>query len=74
MQQEFKYWIFISYSSHDKKWADWLFNSLEKYRIPKKLREDETKFGKIPERINPVFGDREEFLTFFLCSPPCFME
>jgi WD40 repeat protein len=60
MPQNFKYWLFISYSHQDKKWADWLFNSFEKYRIPKQIRGTETQFGKIPERIYPVFRDREE--------------
>ena len=34
---------------------------MEKYHIPKQLIGNDTKFGKIPKRINPIFRDREEF-------------
>ena len=58
---QLKYWAFISYSTTDKKWADWLHKALETYRVPKDLvgrvtRED----SKIPRRLFPIFRDRDE--------------
>ena len=29
--EPFKYWAFISYSHHDRKWGDWLHKALETY-------------------------------------------
>lgn len=55
-----KYWAFISYSHTDKRWGDWLHRALETYRVPRRLVGHEVRDGKIPERIIPVFRDREE--------------
>jgi tetratricopeptide (TPR) repeat protein len=54
---------FISYSHRDEKWAAWLHKALETYRVPSKLVGHETEFGPVPERIAPVFRDREELPT-----------
>jgi eukaryotic-like serine/threonine-protein kinase len=56
----FKYWAFISYSHRDKKWGDWLHRSLETYRVPKRLVGQPTRDGIRPNRLFPVFRDREE--------------
>ena len=37
MEQEYKYFAFISYSSHDYKWGKRLQNKLEHYRMPSTL-------------------------------------
>jgi tetratricopeptide (TPR) repeat protein len=63
MEEAFKYPAFISYSHADSKWAAWLHRSLETYRIPKHLVGRETSFGPIPERLAPVFRDREELAS-----------
>jgi tetratricopeptide (TPR) repeat protein len=63
MEEAFKYRAFISYSHADSKWAAWLHKSLETYRIPKHLVGRETVFGPIPERLAPVFRDREELAS-----------
>ena len=63
MDPEFKYRAFISYSHSDEKWAKWLHRSLESYRVPKHIVGKETPFGPIPERIAPVFRDRDELAT-----------
>ena len=60
MDDSFKYRAFISYSHADSKWAAWLHKSLETYRVPKHLVGRVTAFGPIPERLAPVFRDREE--------------
>jgi hypothetical protein len=62
-QQQFKYRAFISYSHADEEWAKWLHKSLETYRLPKRLVGRETEFGPVPERIAPVFRDRDELAT-----------
>lgn len=57
---EFKYWAFLSYSHIDKKWGDWLHRALETYRIPRRLVGKESRDGKVPPRVFPIFRDREE--------------
>lgn len=59
-----KYWAFISYSHRDKAWGDWLHRGLETYRVPKSLVGRTTERGEtVPERVLPVFRDREELPT-----------
>ena len=55
-----KYWAFLSYSHTDKKWGDWLHKALETYRVPRRLIGKESRDGKVPERVYPIFRDREE--------------
>ena len=62
-QQHYKYRAFISYSHADEAWAKWLHKSLETYRMPKRLVGRETEFGPVPDRIAPVFRDRDELAT-----------
>jgi TIR domain/MTH538 TIR-like domain (DUF1863) len=56
----FRYRAFLSYSHTDKKWADWLHRALETYRVPYRLVGRDSRDGKIPARILPIFRDREE--------------
>jgi tetratricopeptide (TPR) repeat protein len=63
LQPEFKYRAFISYSHADEEWAKWLHRALETYRVPKRLVGRPTEFGPVPERIAPVFRDRDELAT-----------
>jgi len=60
---EFRYRAFISYSHSDERWAQWLHRALETYRLPRHLVGRETAFGPVPERLAPVFRDREELAT-----------
>ena len=55
MEQQKKYHSFISYKQDDIKWAKWLLNHLENYRIPKALRNRET----IPQYIRPIFASSD---------------
>lgn len=57
---KFKYWAFLSYSHTDRKWGDWLHKALETYRVPRRLVGKESRDGKIPPRLFPIFRDREE--------------
>lgn len=56
-----KYWAFISYSSKDRRWAEWLHRRIENYPIPDEFRgtsvAGETELG---EFLRPVFRDRDE--------------
>ena len=60
MAANYKYKAFISYSHSDEKWAAWLHKALETYRIPKHLVGKTTDVGPVPQRIGPIFRDREE--------------
>ncbi len=56
----FRYWAFISYSSRDRAWGEWLIRALEQYRIPKAFVGRPTAHGPVPRRLFPVFRDRDE--------------
>lgn len=58
-----RYSAFISYNHKDRAWATWLHRALERYRLPKRLRDRETSFGAITDRLPPVFRDRDELAT-----------
>ncbi len=55
-----RYRAFISYSHSDGRAAAKLHRSLENYRVPKRLRATAGEFGPVPERLSPIFRDREE--------------
>ena len=55
-----KYWAFISYSSKDRHWGEWLIRAIETYRIPKSLVGLRSACGSIPDRLYPIFRDRDE--------------
>lgn len=59
----YSYRAFISYSHKDEKWARWLHRALESYRPPKPLIGQDTRFGPVPQRLAPVFRDREELAS-----------
>jgi tetratricopeptide (TPR) repeat protein len=63
MSDDYKYKAFISYSHADEKWARWLHRSLESYRPPKRLVGTRTDMGEVPEKMAPVFRDREELAS-----------
>lgn len=56
----FKYKAFISYSHTDSEHAEWLLHALESYKIPPNLVGRVTEHGPIPERLAPIFRDRDE--------------
>ena len=55
-----RYVAFISYSHADKAHAEWLHRALERYRIPKRLAGRTTARGIVPQRLIPIFRDRDE--------------
>jgi len=58
-----RYRAFISYSHRDARVAGWLHRSLEGYRVPKLLRGSMGEFGTVPDRLQPIFRDREELAS-----------
>ena len=56
MGNDRKYYAFISYKREDEKWAKWLQNKLEHYKLPSNLngRTD------LPKEIRPIFRDQSE--------------
>ena len=54
---EYCYRAFISYSHQDEKNVRWLHNSLERYRVPKRLVSE---LGLPAHRLTPIFRDRDE--------------
>ncbi|HWA08059.1 MAG TPA: TIR domain-containing protein [Opitutaceae bacterium] len=64
MNASFKYWAFISYSSRDRAWGEWLIKTIETYKVPKPLvGRATTRDEPVPARIYPVFRDRDELPT-----------
>jgi tetratricopeptide (TPR) repeat protein len=57
---KWKYAAFISYSHVDRDAARWLHRAIERYRIPKRLQRRRTWSGPRPDRLTPIFLDREE--------------
>jgi hypothetical protein len=57
------YRAFISYSHADARIAAWLHRALEGYRVPKRLQCKPGEFGAIPERLAPIFRDREDLAS-----------
>ena len=64
MNNEKKYFAFISYKREDEKWAKWLQNKLEHYKLPSNLngRTD------LPKEIRPIFRDQSELAAGVLAD------
>ena len=56
-----KYKAFISYSHKDTKFANWLHKEIESWAVPKDLVGRETNTGRIPQKLRPIFKDRDDF-------------
>jgi TIR domain len=56
-EQTFLYDAFISYRhvDRDRKWAEWLIDALERYRLPKALQDK-----GYPARLRKIFRDEDE--------------
>lgn len=58
-----RYRAFISYSHRDAKWGEWIHRKLETYRLPPAIVGRDTPYGPVPERLQPIFRDRDELGT-----------
>lgn len=58
-----RYWAFISYSQHDTPWAQWLHGAIERYRVPRALVGRRVGTELIPDRLFPIFRDRDELAS-----------
>ena len=61
--QALRYRAFISYSHRDEAIARWLHRALENFRVPSRLRGSIGEFGVLPERLTPIFRDREDLAS-----------
>jgi len=57
MEKDFDYYAFISYKHEDEKWAKWLQNKLENYKLPAIIRKEN---ADLPQKIRPVFRDKTD--------------
>lgn len=83
MKDQYTYYAFISHSSADEKWAQWLHCKLENYSIPTALRKDNISLPKKPKPIywyktdisgtnlhnSLVEGLHESKYLILICSP-----
>ena len=62
VEENFRYWAFISYSHRDEAFCSWLHRALEGYKTPPSLIGQKSWRGgyAIPKKLYPVFRDREE--------------
>ncbi len=57
MDSNYQYFAFISYKREDEKYAKWIQNKLESYRLPSAICK---KHPELPRRIAPVFRDKTD--------------
>ena len=55
MEESYKYFAFISYSHRDEKWAKFIQDELEGYKLPNVIRKEVNR--ELPKRIHPIFRD-----------------
>lgn len=65
MEQSKEYYAFISYKREDEKWAKWLQDKLEHYKLPSNIRKGN---GNIPPNLRPVFRDTSELASGVLAK------
>lgn len=56
-----KYRAFICYSRRDLRWARWLQNRLEAFKIPLEIIGRDTERGAVPDSLRPVFRDKVKY-------------
>lgn len=67
---DLKYRAFISCSSADDEWGRWLQNTLQSYRVPKRLIGSAGRDGPVPVRLRPIFRDRESYPSSAVLDTP----
>ena len=56
-EKRYEYFAFISYKHEDMRWAKWLQNRLETYRLPSVIRKEAPH---LPKHIRPIFRDQTD--------------
>lgn len=56
---DLKYWAFLSYNHHDRKFVEKVLDAIEGYRLPKDLVGKPGPDGPVPKRLK-VYRDRDE--------------
>jgi len=57
------YKAFICYARSDERWAKWLHRSLERYRVPARLKQHLADGQPPPRLLHPIFRDRDELAS-----------
>lgn len=60
MEEKYTYYAFISYKHEDEKWAKWIQNKLETYKLPSVLQRESRE---LPSRITPIFRDKTDITS-----------
>lgn len=60
MEEKYTYYAFISYKHEDEKWARWIQNKLETYKLPSVLQKESKE---LPSRITPIFRDKTDITS-----------
>ena len=55
MDTNYHYYAFISYSHKDAKWAKWIQDAVEHYKLPAIIRKEAKE--PLPKKLSPVFRD-----------------
>ena len=58
--KRYEYFAFISYKHEDMRWAKWLQQQIETYRLPAIIRK---QAPHLPKQIRPVFRDQTDIST-----------
>lgn len=53
MERQYTYYAFVSYRSSDEKWAKWLQEKIESYRLPTTIQHENSELPKT--RLRPCF-------------------
>ncbi len=59
-EEKYTYYAFISYKHEDEKWARWIQNKLETYKLPTVLQKE---IRDLPNRITPIFRDKTDITS-----------
>lgn len=62
---DYKYYAFISYNRKDEKYAKWVQDKLESYKLPSRIVHDNPDLKK---GIRPIFRDKTDLGTGILCE------
>lgn len=65
METAYHYFAFVSYKREDEKYAKWIQEKLESYRLPVAICK---KYPDLPRKISPIFRDRTDISSGMLTT------